>query len=41
MNKFYIILPLVGLLVFGGFYYQSDKAYKAELEVKQAAAKPS
>jgi colicin import membrane protein len=38
MNKFYIILPLVGLLIFGGFYYQSNKAYKAELEIKQAAA---
>ena len=38
MNKFYIILPLVGLLIFGGFYYQFDKAYKAEQEVKRAAA---
>jgi hypothetical protein len=38
MNKFYIILPLVGLLIFGGFYYQFDKRFKADLEVKQAAA---
>jgi len=38
MNKFYIILPLLGCLIFGGFYYQFDKTYKADQEVKRVAA---
>lgn len=38
MNKFYIILPLVACLVFGGFYLKSDKDFRAEQEIKKAAA---
>lgn len=38
MNKFYIIVPLLLCLVFGGFYYQFDKDYNARQEAKQAAA---
>lgn len=32
MNKVYILLPLVALLVFGGFYVQFDKGYQAKIE---------
>ncbi|HUG09734.1 MAG TPA: hypothetical protein VMM36_01915 [Opitutaceae bacterium] len=38
MNKFYIIVPLLACLVFGGFYYQFDKRFDADLAVKEAAA---
>jgi hypothetical protein len=35
MNKVYIIFPLIGLLIFGGFYISFDKSYAA----KQVAIK--
>ncbi len=31
MNKVYIIFPLVGLLIFGGFYYSFNKSYAEKL----------
>ena len=38
MNKVYIIFPLIGLLIFGGFYYSFSKNYEAHLvEVKVKA----
>ena len=38
MNKAYLIIPLIGLLIFGGFYYQFDKGYEAkELAIKVRA----
>jgi len=38
MNKFYISIPLLACLVFGGFYYQFDRAFKADVELKKATA---
>jgi colicin import membrane protein len=38
MNKVYIIFPLIGLLIFGGFYVNFSKGYDAHLaEVKAKA----
>ena len=37
MNKVYLIIPLVGLLIFGGFYYNFTSQY--ETKAKEAAAK--
>lgn len=38
MNKAYLIFPLVGLLVFGGFYMKFDRGYEAhQTELKAAA----
>jgi len=38
MNKVYIIFPLIGILIFGIFYYSFDKSYEAKLAtIKQHA----
>jgi small-conductance mechanosensitive channel len=37
MNKSYFIFPLIGLLIFGGFYLNFEKGYSAK--VAEAAAK--
>lgn len=47
MNKSYFIFPLIGLLIFGGFYLNFDRNYEAKVveaktkaeEVKKAKAK--
>lgn len=31
MNKLYFIIPFVGVLIFGGFYYQFAKGHEAKL----------
>ena len=31
MNKVYLIFPLIGILIFGGFYISFDKSYEAKL----------
>jgi len=36
MNKVYIIFPLIGLLIFGGFYMSFDKSYAAKQEAIKA-----
>ena len=38
MNKIYILVPLIGLLLFGGYYMNFNKGYvQAQLEKKMAA----
>ena len=38
MNKFYVLVPLLGLLIFGGYYYKVDKSFKTlEAQKEQAA----
>jgi hypothetical protein len=38
MNKVYVIVPLIGLLIFGSFYYNFAKGHEAHLaEIKAAA----
>ena len=38
MNKAYLIFPLIGLLIFGGFYINFDKGYEAkQLAIKAKA----
>jgi len=38
MNKVYLIFPLIGLLIFGGFYYSFDKSYAEKLtQIKMKA----
>lgn len=38
MNKVYIIFPLIGILIFGGFYISFNKSYEAKLAaIKQRA----
>ena len=37
MNKIYILFPLVGLLVFGGFYLNFDRQYEAKQEARRVA----
>ena len=38
MNKIYILIPLIGMLLFGGYYLNFDKGYaKVQLEKKQQA----
>jgi hypothetical protein len=38
MNKVYIIFPLIGLLIFGGFYLSFDKTYEKKLaDIKMKA----
>jgi len=36
MNKVYIIVPLIALAVFGGFYMNFSKGYAAKIEAVQA-----
>ena len=38
MNKVYLIFPLIGLLIFGGFYINFDKGYEAKLTAIKARA---
>lgn len=38
MNKVYILVPLIGLLIFGGFFFNFSKNYQANIEARQAAA---
>ena len=38
MNKVYLIFPLIGLLIFGGFYINFDKSYEAKLTAIKAKA---
>lgn len=38
MNKSYFIFPLLGLLIFGGFYINFDRNYEAKLEQAKAKA---
>jgi len=35
MNKFYVIIPFLACLVFGGFYLRFDANYKAEQQRKE------
>ena len=37
MNKVYFVIPLIGLLIFGGFYYNFTSQYEAK--AKEAAAR--
>jgi len=36
MNKVYIIFPLIGILIFGGFYISFDKSYSAKQDAIKA-----
>ncbi|MFZ5494551.1 MAG: hypothetical protein ACOZE5_04335 [Verrucomicrobiota bacterium] len=36
MNKAYLIFPLIGLLIFGGFYYNFSKGYEAKIAALKA-----
>lgn len=38
MNKVYLIVPLICLLIFGGFYMNFSKGYKARLELAASKA---
>jgi ATPase subunit of ABC transporter with duplicated ATPase domains len=38
MNKVYIIIPLLGLIVFGGFYMSFTKSYEEKIAVQKAKA---
>lgn len=38
MNKAYIIFPLIGLLIFGGFYINFSKGYEAHIAAGKAKA---
>ncbi len=38
MNKVYLIFPLIGILIFGGFYISFDKSYEAKLEAIKVKA---
>ncbi len=38
MNKVYLIFPLIGTLIFGGFYINFDKSYEAKLAAIKAKA---
>jgi hypothetical protein len=38
MNKLYFIIPFAGLLIFGGFYWNFDQKYEAQIAAKKAAA---
>jgi len=38
MNKVYLIFPLIGLLIFGGFYISFDKTFVAKQEAIKAKA---
>jgi hypothetical protein len=35
MNKVYLILPLIGLLIFGGFYYRFTSSYDVRVKAEQ------
>lgn len=37
MNKVYILVPLIGLLIFGGAYWNFNKSYQANIELRKAA----
>jgi chromosome segregation ATPase len=39
MNKFYLIIPILACLVFGGFYLRFDRNFKAEQERKEEVAR--
>lgn len=39
MNKFYVIVPLLACLVFGGFYLRFDRTFKAEQERREEVAR--
>ena len=38
MNKAYLIFPLIGLLIFGGFYLSFSRGYEARLAAVKVAA---
>jgi hypothetical protein len=38
MNKAYVIFPLIGLLIFGGFYINFSKGYEAKVAEGKAKA---
>ena len=38
MNKAYLIFPLIGLLIFGGFYLSFSNGYEARLAAVKVAA---
>lgn len=38
MNKIYILVPLIGMLLFGGYYMSFNKGYEAAKEIKKKAA---
>ena len=38
MNKAYIIFPLIGILIFGGFYLSFSKGYEANIAAAKAKA---
>lgn len=38
MNKIYILIPLIGMLLFGGYYLKFDKGYEETLQKKKADA---
>jgi chromosome segregation ATPase len=37
MNKIYFLAPLIGLLIFGGFYWNFSRGFEARLEAKRVA----
>ncbi|HEY4301636.1 MAG TPA: hypothetical protein VGM73_12230 [Candidatus Didemnitutus sp.] len=37
MNKIYILVPLIALLIFGGFYYNFEKNFEAHVAERKAA----
>lgn len=39
MNKLYVILPLAGLVVFGGFYWRYQRHYEARVTEERRLAK--
>lgn len=36
MNKVYIVIPLIGLLIFGSFYYRFTSSYDARIKTEAA-----
>ena len=38
MNKIYILLPVIGMLLFGGYYMNFSKGYEAARETQRQAA---
>jgi uncharacterized protein (DUF3084 family) len=38
MNKVYFLIPVIGLLLFGGYWYSFSTAYDKRIEAQQAAA---
>jgi colicin import membrane protein len=35
MNKIYVLVPLICVLIFGGFYWNFEKGYEARIEAKR------